>query len=105
MSDQFRILGVHPIDADEPVCLIEVEIEKPDGFDFGQITQFDDGRRETWQVAYDELELPAFDGKRFAFFFHYLKSDYPLLTPFGPIAIPELTPLPDHLQAIRYEAP
>jgi hypothetical protein len=108
MADRVTVMGVHPKETNEPVHLIEIEIEgAADQFDFGDITQEDPDRpRENWQAAYDERDLGQSNGRRrFAFFFHYLDLDKPLLTSFGPVGLPEPTPMPAHLQAIEYEAP
>jgi hypothetical protein len=99
---------VHPVTADEPIHLIEIEIEgSVDQFDFDEVTQeLAEQPRDHWQSAYDELELERKAGKaRFAFFFHYLDVGKPLHTSFGPVALPMATPIPVHLRSIKYEAP
>jgi hypothetical protein len=102
----FRIIGVHPIEAAEPCHLIEVELSDGSaGFDWGEVTQGAPGRdRSNWQVAYDEQELDD-NANRWAFFFHYLEFNEPLLTPGGPVALPVETPLPEHLRHVEYDAP
>jgi hypothetical protein len=40
---------------------------------------------------------------RFAFFMHFLDPDRPLDTPFGPVALPPVTPLPVRLRSFHYE--
>ena len=103
MADQLRVIGVHPVPADEPVHLLEVELRGAGKFDFGKVTQRDPKLpRKNWQVAYDEQELGS---GRFAFFFHYLNLDLPLETQFGPVPLPPETPMPDHLKGIEYEQP
>jgi hypothetical protein len=101
-----KVLGVHPVAADEPVFLIEIEFLGSDPFDFGQVTQsVADQPESNWQVAYDERELEATGARRFAFFFHNLNIDSPLETPFGPITLPAPSPVPPHLSTITYEEP
>jgi hypothetical protein len=104
MANQARVIGIHSIPADEPVHLVELELgENATDFDFGEITQEVPGQpRSNWQTAYDEREI----GKnRFAFFFHYLDPEKPLLSPFGPLALPPESPASQHLQDVEYEQP
>jgi hypothetical protein len=104
MANRARIIGIHPVTADEPVHLVELEVAgSTDDFDFGEITQESPGQpRSNWQAVYDERELGE---NRFAFFFHYLDTAKPLLSPFGPLSLPAETPIPEHLQGIEYEPP
>jgi hypothetical protein len=104
VANRARVVGIHPIAADEPVYLVELEIEgSADGFDFGEITQDVPGQPPSnWQVAYDERQVGQ---NRFAFFFHYLDTAKPLLSPAGPLALLTESPVPRHLQGIEYEPP
>jgi hypothetical protein len=99
------IRGVHPVPiADEPCYLVEVEIDNT-GFDWNSVTQQDARNTpQDWQVAYDEQPLDD-NGTRWAFFFHHLNFDEPLLTADGPISIPKPTPIPRHLQHVEYVPP
>lgn len=74
-------------------------------FEWGKITQeIPSLPRAQWQVPYEERPLD--EGRsRWAFFFHYLRPDEPLLTPYGPVPLPTPTPLPAHLREVVYEAP
>ena len=102
MSKLVRVIGIHPITADEPVHLVELETDAED-FDFGEVTQEAPAQpRSHWQVAWDERKIGA---NRFVFFFHYLDPAEPLLTPIGPVALPPETPVPAYLQDIEYEQP
>jgi hypothetical protein len=108
MAELIRIIGVHPISAKEPCHLLEIELKAPsDGFDFGLVTQeMPHQPKANWQVAFDEQQLGNNEaGSRWAFFFHYLNFERPLLTPLGPITLPEPTPIPMHLEAIEYYEP
>ena len=108
MRGQVKIVGVHPVPAEEPIHLIEIEIEEPaDAFEFGAVTQAKPGvPRENWQVAYDERKLASADGKtRFAFFFHYLDLEKALITSHGSVKLPPVSPIPAHLRGVEYEAP
>ena len=104
MANRARIVGVHPIAAEEPVHLVELEIEgSAEDFDFGEVTQEVPGQpRSDWQAVYDERELGE---NRFAFYFHYLDMTKPLLSPVGPLALPPESPVPEYLQDIEYEQP
>lgn len=42
---------------------------------------------------------------RCVFFFHYLDTDRPLLTPFGKVDLPKTTARPERLSTIIYEEP
>jgi hypothetical protein len=104
MVNRARVIGIHRIVADQPVHLVELEVEDNAlDFDFGDVTQEMPGElRSNWQVAYDEQEV----GKnRFAFFFHYLDTTKPLLSPVGPLALPTEWSVPEHLRSIEYEQP
>jgi hypothetical protein len=105
-----KIKGIYPIEAPEPCHLCEIEIRGMKEFepiDFGEITQAVDGQDQSyWQVAYDERHVEnSNEGSTYTFFFHYLDLNAPLLSPFGPLALPSPTALPDRLQLITYESP
>jgi hypothetical protein len=122
-----EVVGVYPIDdAPEPCHLIELIIRASDAFNVGQITQEEAGvPQENWQVAWDAKILdvsgetvvadawslpepdilPAAGETRLAFFFHHLDASKPLLTPLGPLHLPEASPLPSRLRAVEYEQP
>jgi hypothetical protein len=105
MESKVVIIGIHPIDAAEPCHLIEIAVIDPDGrFDWIDVTQEVSGLpRDSWQAAYDEQLLDKIDGQsRYAFFFHYLDVSKPLRTSFGEIALPESTPVPPHLEEVKY---
>lgn len=85
--------------------LFEVELRRDQGnFDFGTITQEVEGRPEAnWQVPYDEQKLEdTQSGSRWVFFFHYLDSRKPLLTPFGLLEVPPPGELSPELSGIKY---
>jgi len=121
-----EIVGVYPIDADEPVHLVEIIVHDADGdFDIGAITQeMPDTVRSNWQSPYDEQILSPdgtsvlanrFDAEdqtdhwkgdvRLVFFFHYLELSKPLTTPFGLVPLTTESPVPTRLSSIRYEQP
>lgn len=108
MANSALVIGVHPIQASEPVHLIELEMEGDiDDFDLGEVTQEEPGQPPSnWQVPYDEREIANQGGRvRYAFFFHFLDPSRPLLSPIGPLALPSETPVPDHLRDVHYEEP
>jgi hypothetical protein len=101
-----KIIGVHPVEASESVHLIEAELDRaePD-YNWGQVTQETPSQpHDNWQVPYDERPLDD-AGKRWAFFFHYLDTTRPLLTPDGAVRLPQPSALPGHLAGIDYEEP
>ena len=99
-----KVIGVHDVEANEPVCLIELAIEgNVESFKIDEITQEDSNApRMNWQAAYDEQIL---DNNRITFFFHYLDQTKPLLTSFGALTLPTRTAIPEHLKHIHYEKP
>jgi hypothetical protein len=108
MPNRAMIVGIHNVDADESVHMIELEIEGVvDAFDFGEVTQeIPDEEPDNWQVAYDEREAESPNAnRRFVFFFHDIDFALPLSTPFGKIDIPDVTKMPDRLSDIEYDAP
>ena len=104
MANRTRVIGTHPVAAQEPLHLVEIEVAGDAGdFDFCEVTQEVRGQpRSNWQAVYDEREIGE---NRFAFFFHYLNMAKPLLSPVGPLALPPESPVPEHLQGIEYEPP
>ena len=108
MEIQAKIIGVHPVEADEPVHLIELLVEGDiDGFDIGEVTQETPGQpKSNWQVPYDERVLEVSkQSTRLSFFLHYLDFQRPLLTPVGSLSVPTATKVPAHLKDIQYESP
>ena len=108
MAIQASIIGVHPIEAGEPVHIIELLVEGDvDAVDIGEVTQVVAGQpKSNWQAPYDERMLEESPGKiRYAFFFHYLDFQKPLLTPAGSLALPKPTKQPEHLKDFEYEPP
>jgi len=101
-----RIVGVHPVAAGEPVHLIEIDLTGCEtDFSWDGVTQpVSDRDRSYWQVPWDERRLPGAQS-RWAFFFHYLNLSQPLTTAHGELGLPPATPMPSHLQFIRYEEP
>jgi hypothetical protein len=108
MATQAKVVGVHPVEGDQPVHLIELLVEGDvDDFDIGEVTQEAPGQpKMNWQAAYDERLLEESDGKvRYAFFFHYLDLNRPLLSRSASLPLPPPTEAPAHLQDIVYERP
>ena len=116
---QITVLGVHPVEADEPCHLIEVSIANcSDELDVGGFTQCSPGQPKSyWQVAWDERYLnPTGEEEvadfmsvrpemlmgsvRLAFFLHYVSFERPLITPYGEVELPEPTPMPGRLEFI-----
>jgi hypothetical protein len=99
-----RVVGIHRIAANEPVHLVELEVQdSADDFDLGMITQEVEGLAPSdWQTVYDERKIGE---NRFAFFFHYLDTTKPLLSAAGPLPLPPESPVPGHLQGIAYDQP
>ena len=104
MNTSLEVIGVYPIEADEPVHLVELFIKNSQStVDVGLITQeVPDEPRSNWQVPYDEKILDATGTKiladpfleankpglwmgdvRLAFFFHDLDVSKRLNTPLG----------------------
>jgi hypothetical protein len=117
-----EVIGVYPVDeAHEPCHLIELLVEGEGAFEVGAITQPHPTRpKSDWQVAYDEYRLtPEGDSGepldlhplrlhgqvRVAFYFHYLSPTEPLWTPAGLVVLPPVTPRPQRLGFMKYDAP
>lgn len=85
--------------------LIEVEITPPAAdFDWSAVTQEVPGEpRTSWQVPYHER--PLAESGHWAFFFHLLDLQRPLMTPAGPVTLPAPSPAPEWLRTVDYEAP
>jgi hypothetical protein len=123
---QIKVIGVYPVEADEPVHLIELSVLGAQGFfNVGNITQeIPNQPRGNWQVPYMEQILSASGNEvladdyeaskrpelwrgdiRLAFFFHYLDFERPLRTPFGDVQLPAESDLPERLSMMEYEQP
>jgi hypothetical protein len=100
------IIGVHPVDAEEPVHLVELRLAADHGpISWSAITQRIEGiDRAYWQLPHDERPIPRQPGS-WCFFLHYLDPSRPLSTPWGDLDLPRPTPLPEHLRFIRYVEP
>ena len=108
MPNRAVIVGIHKVDTDESVHLIELEVEGDvDAFDFGEVTQEMPGEdQDNWQVAYDEREIESSNkNRRFVFFFHDIDLALPLSTSFGNVDIPNVTKTPNRLSDIEYDVP
>jgi hypothetical protein len=101
-----RVVGVHPVEARQPVHLIELEAQLEDmPIDWPSITQSLEGRDSSyWQVPYDEHTVPGRNW-HWCFFFHYLDVSRPLSSQSGDLPLPAASPAPDHLRFMRYEEP
>jgi hypothetical protein len=126
MADPAAVVGMYTVPGYPDVYLIEIHCGvPPDKVEVGAFMQEDPDRpRDSWQVAYDERFLTP-DGERviserwseppidkgltscrLAFFLHFVLRDRPLSTPFGPMLLPEPSPLPARLsQLLPYEEP
>lgn len=123
---QIKVIGVYPIESEEPVHLVELSVYGAQGiFKMGDITQEIPGQPpDNWQVPYMERILSASGEEvladddeaskrpelwqgdmRVVFFFHYLDLERPLRTPFGEIRLPAESELPERLSMIKYEQP
>jgi hypothetical protein len=116
-------LGVYPVEeARDPCHLVELRLEPEtagEKLDLRAVTQEASGHPGTsWQTPSGEylLDVRGELGRflenreaagvrapaRVAFFFHFLRSDRPLLTPAGPVLLPPATPRPVRLSFIHY---
>lgn len=123
---RIEAIGVYPIDAPEPVHLVELLIHGASGvFNLSGITQANpDLSRDNWQVPYLEQiltasgdEIVADDSEaddkpelwhgnvRLVFFFHYLDIDRPLQTPYGHVRLPAPSRRPGRLSMVQYAQP
>lgn len=127
MHARVEVIGVYPVNAPEPCHLIELWVrgsEMP--IEMGAFTQEEPGEPcGNWQVPYDEKIMDAAGSGvvadpweigdeesevwkgdvRLAFFFHYLRIDAPLRTPFGSVPLPVPTQMPARLQFMKYGPP
>jgi hypothetical protein len=123
-NDTIQIIGVYHVKENKNVHLIEAITKvKCSEIDGNQFTQEDPNRPPyNWQVAYDEYYLnesgdeiigdsflkPVTSGPpaRMTFFFYFIDFNRPLLTPYGPVALPKPTAMPIRLKSIiKFEEP
>ena len=126
MPSKVEVVGIYPVEASEPIHLVELIINDSDGkFSFYDITQEVPGQtQDNWQVPYDEKILNN-DGTsiksdpfykedsegdwlgdvRVIFFFHYLNLESAMKTPFGDVVLPPESDKPDRLDFAEYDAP
>ena len=123
-----EVVGVYSVPDNPDVSLIELTVDAPPStVDVGGFTQQDPNEeRANWQVPYDERYLNTEGtgeiGERWAswstqpdveepsttrlvFFFHFLDSQRPLLTPNGEISLPSIQAMPERLSFVEYETP
>jgi hypothetical protein len=121
MSDEVGVVGVYELPDVPDAHLVEVRsATPPDELEIGAFTQEEPGQpREDWQAPWMERWLdpsgerllteefdPPPDGlseSRLVFFLHFLSFDRPLLTPTGPVDLPNATALPERLAGVGYE--
>jgi hypothetical protein len=126
MTPDVEIIGVHPVESEDPCHLIEIAISRTVGiddlirtgikrsileekyekiFDFGDVTQEDPSvDSDNWQTAYDEQFLKETEDRiHYVFFFYFLDLSKPIMTSLGPIELPKPTPKPAHLNEIEFE--
>lgn len=118
VQSHVQVVGVYTVQETSEAYLIELIIqESADKLDMGHFMQEMPGKPKSyWQVAYDEQYLNL-DGNtvivstwdkplggppvtRVAFFLHFVNFSLPMLTPFGPVGLPQPTPIPDRLAAL-----
>ncbi len=101
-----RVIGVHPVEAAQPVHLVVLDCEGRSGeLDWTSITQPDLKQDESfWQVPYDEVQVPG-GGDRWTFFFHYLDVARPLQSNLGVLPLVSQTPMPQQFRFRKYEEP
>jgi hypothetical protein len=122
------IVGVYKVPRRKDVALVEVVVNRaPSKVDVGKFTQAERGVDQAdWQVPYDERYLNVDGTKeigerweswhrkpgvkepttaRIVFFFHFLDSHRPFITPDGEAALPPQTSLPARLAFVTYEPP
>lgn len=103
------VVGIYPIEARQPVWLIEVELDAEfDAIEWDSIAQPKaNADRSYWQAVYDEqLTEPSEEGKtRAVFFFHYLRLTEPFQSAYGDLPLPPESPLPTRLEHIQYDEP
>lgn len=108
-TSPITVVGVYPVESNEPVWLIEVELSVAfDTIDWGSITQpVANLDPSNWQVVYDEqVSEPGDSGKlRAVFFFHYLRLSDPLRSAYGDLPLPPESPRPARLSHIQYDEP
>jgi hypothetical protein len=123
---QIKVIGVYPIENEEPVHLVEFFVLGAQGiFKVGDITQeIPDQPPANWQCPYmeqilsssgDEVLADDYEASeradlwkgdmRLAFFFHYLDLERPLRTPFGEVQLPAESAVPERLSMMEYEQP
>ena len=126
MPPKVDVIGVYPIEATEPVHLIELLIkDSAEKISISKFTQeLPDQPQYNWQVPYEEtilnddgtaIKSNPFFGEdseedwvgnvRLVFFFHYFDQNKPLLSPFGEISLPSESAKPDRLDFLVYEQP
>jgi hypothetical protein len=118
MLDKVIIIGIYPVRENKDAHLIEVLVNaRSSDFDVGKFTQENPSLpQDSWQVAWNEhylnergdtvigdyFEKPSDDieSTRLVFYLFGVDFERPLLTPFGPVRLPEPTPMPKRLEKI-----
>ena len=117
MAGTIQIVGVYPVDIDDPAHLVEVLVSDPfDEVDWDSFTQNEedivadvdaasDGDTEAGPHDPQLIEQLADGTTRAVFFFHGLDVARPLFSPFGSLQLPSPTNRPARLAAITYGPP
>lgn len=112
-----EVIGVYPINSNVHLFEVMLNDNKPSEVNVDEFTQeILNEPKENWQAAYDErylnesgdrvvgdfFEKPLEDiaPTRLAFFMYYVNFNTPLITPYGEVALPFPSPLPQRLKDI-----
>lgn len=119
-----KLIGLYSVDENPDVTLVELSIDKKaNEIDIGEFTQeIENEPRLNWQVPFaekyldkdgntiigDDIDLPALitDTTRLTFFFYFLDTTKPLMTPFGQLTLTQKKEQPKRIKdLIVFEDP
>jgi hypothetical protein len=119
-----KLIGLYSVNENPDVTLVELSIDKkPNEIDIGEFTQeIENEPRLNWQAPFaekyldkegetiigDDMELPDLptDTTRLTFFFYFLDTTKPLMTPFGQLDLMQKREPPKRIKdLIAFEDP
>lgn len=104
-SSMVKVIGVYPVAGDQDTCMIEVIVKaSASEFEIEMFSQDGNSAYGEHYLSSDGSQVISSESEsqiaRLVFLMNNVSVERPLFTPFGPVAMPNLTPMPGRLRGI-----